>query len=135
MVASIPIDTSNNGSNQLGEFYITEPIHDGTTYIMGDGVSWINGVPGPLTINVLEGDDPSDMMPTQLSSTETAELGSGTFTLPVNSAFDESKTYCFQLVYGDGQSSYSARFKVTSEGIRGSTDNATPSDSNSTPNV
>lgn len=37
MVASIPIDTSNNGSNQLGEFYITEPIHDGTTYIMGDG--------------------------------------------------------------------------------------------------
>jgi hypothetical protein len=37
-----------------------------------------------LTINVLEGDDPSDMMPTQLSSTETTELGSGTFTLPVN---------------------------------------------------
>ncbi|KAG1143171.1 hypothetical protein G6F37_002731 [Rhizopus arrhizus] len=135
MVASIPIDTSNNGGNQLGEFYITEPINDGTTYIMGDAVSWINGVPGPLTINVLEGDDPSDMMPTQLSSTETTELGSGTFTLPVNSAFDESKTYCFQLVYGDGQSSYSARFKVTSEGIRGSTDNATPSVGDNTPNV
>ncbi|CAO3669922.1 unnamed protein product [Rhizopus stolonifer] len=97
MVASIPMP---NTGNSLQEFYITEPINE-ITYIMGETatLTWVNGIAVDLDIIVLEGNDQSTMTPSALKSTIKSAVGPGTFTLPINSAFDESKTYCFQLVY------------------------------------
>ncbi|PHZ17142.1 uncharacterized protein RHIMIDRAFT_3748 [Rhizopus microsporus ATCC 52813] len=65
-------------------FYVTEPSQE-TTFVKGEVIrlSWSNGKPGTLSINVLEGDDPNSMQPTQWAASLQSVSGDSVYSFPV----------------------------------------------------
>ncbi|RCH99399.1 hypothetical protein CU097_015288 [Rhizopus azygosporus] len=113
LTTAAPVVIADNPSSP---FYVTEPSQE-TTFVKGEVIrlSWSNGKPGTLSINVLEGDDPNSMQPTQWAASLQSVSGDSVYSFPATAFFEETKTYCFQLVFQDQDTTYesfSARFKV-----------------------